>query len=338
MTGARDFWAGGAQPGIILEGQIPDLLLRMQERFGWTQRAQQFEIVSSTRIRAGTLYRCRSSNGVGSDLALKVKSSWVPETVKATYEQATSLAQSCPGSDGVQIVTALGWEADPASLCMPYIDGRDLRDLLRDPPAEHSELQTVARRCGEWLGAFHFRFAAAANDLATAEKGSREIKRVTRRLLISDGSRLASAVAQPVVSVEYRDFSPKNLRISRDGTLWLLDPPDSWSFGPVQKDVAVFTVALLRTPLITTGWGIRMTEAYESMQFLRAAFLEGYARTGLVDPRIDEWTLRIFEIDRWLRVARNLWSAGKVSSSMRHAAQAAATRWALGLKKRKIGT
>jgi hypothetical protein len=321
---------------MVLEARIPDILLRMQERFRWTPRAERFAVVSSTRIRAGTLYRCRSRDGEGLDLALKVKASWAPETVEATYEQARSLAEASPETLGVQLVSVLGWDADPASLCMPFIEGRDLRSLLSDPAAEHRELQTLAGRCGEWLGEFHSRFAPAVNDLAILEKGSREIKRVARRLLISNG-RLAAAVAHPIISREYGDFSTGNVRIGTDGSLWIFDPPSGRSFAPVLKDIAVFTVTLLPTPLVTTRWGFPRTEADESMHFLRVAFLEGYARTGPVDPRLDEWILRMYEVDRWLRVARNLWRARRAFSSMRNGVRAAATRWGLGLKERKVG-
>jgi hypothetical protein len=290
---------------------IPSVLLEMQGRFGWTPRARQFEVVSAQPVRRGALYRCKSTDGAEYDLAVKAYHKLPRAALEATYVAASRLTREWPSPNRIKPIPVLGWASDPPCLCMPFVEGISLSEIVRSGGIDSDqELPSLLRRCGEALARCHMQLAPDHPAIARArEDACVDVARISRRLairkiddrLISDGR----------LSRLFGDFGLHNMRVDPRGTIWIVDPPMGMPYGLIYKDIALFTVGL-------AGLVQESPVAGHAMSGFREAFLHGYEdvdNVGVFTP-VDRWMLRVFEADRMLRRARNLWKAGKHLASL----------------------
>jgi hypothetical protein len=294
---------------------IPNVLLRMQSRFDWTPRARQFEVVSAERIRSGILYRCRAPDVANHDVAVKLYRRPPPGALEATYLTALHLARKWGPPKGVVPIPILGWAPTPPCLCMPFVEGTDLREMLQSPDTtvDH-DVELLLRRCGEALATYHTQLVPDEPRKAQArEEASIDVARISRRLAV--GSMGDYVFQERRISRLYGDFGPHNIRVDSLGSIWMFDLPPRMSFGLIYKDLAVFTVGLKRI------LERRSAAADGCLRRFQSAFLDGYA--SIASPgmftSLDWWMLRLYETDRTLRIARNLWRAGNYFAALRWA-------------------
>lgn len=298
----------------LSETAISELLLHLQDTFGWSPRASGFRTVHTRPIRSGLLYRCHPVGSAGGDLVMKIRPKWDGTTVESLYRGSRRVAGSWRPSGGFRVVCAIGFSVVPPCLCMPYVDGQDLPRVLAQSSRE--DLEHWLTKCGQAIGAFHSHFAPRQVDLSPARKQAlQDLRRVAKRLRLPTLP-LSGVARREVISVAYGDFSPQNIRIEPGGNLCLLDPPPERLFRLVHCDLAAFMVALERLSALG-GVPARRAGRGESVALLDT-LLEGYARTGPGDFRTpeDRGLVRLYCADRWLRAARAAWRRRRPRSAL----------------------
>ncbi len=285
---------------VLSEGEVNEILARIQDRFGWPETSERFEIAGRWGSRTASLYRCRGASTGRPDVMLKVGRDWTPEIARAVHEEMDELARTIrvAGRLVVGVPDALGWDADPPLVCSAYVEGTDLYFLLADlehrgwsvserPPVE------VLEGCGRALGAYHARFVPGPSDTGARTQALHDLERAARAMAVS--RRQIERVADVlVVARGFGDFGPHQFRLGRPDGLYLLDPPLAETFEPVHRDLARFLFGLARTLGRDAGDRGRQRRAEPD---LRSAFLRGYRQAGSTDPSdpLGRWLVRLYE-------------------------------------------
>jgi hypothetical protein len=273
------------------------MILLMQERFGWTERAPWYEIVARWKSRTAILYRCRGEGG-HPDVVVKVMQrpddgSAVAHTYDVMARFCGRLASVAPS--GLRIPSPLGWSADPPSICGPFVEGTDLK-LLLVGGAPLGELVHTVEGCGRVLGVFHSGFAPPTELQGRArDEAARSLRDAASGLFVGP-SRLTAASERMEVALRYGDFAPYNFRVTSDGELCLLDAATAQVYEAVHRDVATFLFEL-RKLVREGGRGFGWRDRHERAATLRRAFQAGYATTGpaaLASPG-DQMLISLFD-------------------------------------------
>lgn len=297
----------------VSEAQVPDQLLEIQRRFAWEEQAEAFAIERSWSSRTATLFLGRARPGGEPTVVLKVLADADAEQAKALHEALRGLQDAFPpnGPTRVRAPQALGWLRSPASLCIRYIDGADVMRMFADLnhpcwSATGWDHEDLANECGRALGIYHsFPHPSIAPD-------DGDLERAARAMHI--GPRLLAQLSEHTTPVpSFGDFGPHQFMLGRDGTPFLLDPPERPTSAPAHGDLARFLFglrkALARDPKADRARRLR----------LRTAFLQGYAATGTMDPLSPEGRrlVRLYEGAMARGVARQRWAIGRRREALR---------------------
>jgi hypothetical protein len=180
-------------------------------------------------------------------------------------------------------------------VCTRYVEGIDLYFMLLDigHPAWGSAgvpAATLLARCGVALAHLH-----SAGD-GLAEGADRDL--LERIRSVANSLRLRPIVTSgtdlvPVMG--FGDVGPHQFRIAAVGQIWVLDPPTDPFPALPHEDVAMFLFGIDK--LFRAASGVRTRSRRPTRIALREAFLEGYGRIGVIDPRREphRWLIRMFE-------------------------------------------
>jgi hypothetical protein len=304
---------------LLSEAQLNELLLRVQTRFSWPSPAERYELLSVNKIRTGSLYRCRALGEFQHDIAVKVGKRWKPEDARDLYARMTHISEFWPTSYGLSFVSALGWDPEPPCICMPFIQGQNLQNVLKSGIKEGSASNCFlfVSRCGASLGAFHSRLVPTAELAGRALlEAEMSLQKAARRMLAS--TRLVRRISAGItVSRTYVDFGPHNILVDPQGHLYLIDAPALDSFAPVHKDVAAYLAAL---ELIRTAERSRSARIKQHVEELGEAFVHGYAETGPEDIRTpgNRWLTTLYEGYKSSNIAYNWWRRGDRKQALSH--------------------
>lgn len=305
------------------------LLLGMQQRWSWPERSTRYVPAGQWKSRTAMFYRCKGSAGEP-DVVVKVLPHPRGNDVALLAEAMERLGRVLTSNEGtaVHAPPLLGWAEAPPALCTRHIDGTDIFFMFKD--LEHPAwgqvgwtYEEVVTECGRSLGAVH----SAPRESEPGPSGSDRVALVDR-----DFESAASAVFAPRLRIEemrprlaiapaFGDFGPHQFRLSREGVLFLLDPPLAGSWAPVHGDLARFVFGLTKILGDASKKGMRRRRRLGPV--LIDAFLAGYSETGPVDPRVpDERRLLGFYIGRAAAgIAHKRLKQGRLVAAGRHGAQ-----------------
>jgi hypothetical protein len=271
--------------------ELERVLGEAAHRSGW-KNADGYELLEVWGSRTASIYRCLG-RPTAVDVVVKIGHGWSVEDARRLHEQLTALRSRLDPSI-VKTPEPLGWASDPAAVCTRYVEGTDLYFMLLDigDPAWSSAgpATTVLARCGVALAHVH-----GAPDGLPEEAGREALARMRS---VARSLRLRP----PAISDEdlklvigFGDVGPHQFRIAPAGEVWVLDPPTDPSSALPHEDVATFLFGIGK--LLGKGSDVRTRSRLVTRIDLREAFLEGYGRTGLIDPgrALDRWLIRMFE-------------------------------------------
>jgi hypothetical protein len=187
----------------------------------------------------------------------------------------------------------LGWASNPPAVCTRYVEGTDLYFMLLDigHPAWDSAgvpAGTVLAQCGVALAHLH----RAADGLAEgSDRGLERMRSVANSLRLRP---IVTSKADLMPVMGFGDVGPHQFRIAEGGRVWVLDPPTDPIPALPHEDLAMFLFGIDK--LFGAANGARM-RSWPARRGLRDAFLDGYGRTGVIDPRRTPhpWLIRMFE-------------------------------------------
>ena len=310
---------------VLSEGEVSEVLSRIQDRFRWTESADRFEIAGQWGSRTASLYRCRGASTGRPDVMLKVGRDWTPEIARSVHEEMEQLSRTLrvPGPVEVRVPAALGWDGTPPLVCSGYVEGTDLYFLLADlahpgwSPSERSPVE-VLEACGRAVGAYHARFAPDPDDAAARTQSFRSLDRAARAMAVrrSTIERIADGL---VLSRSFGDIGPHQFRLGEPDGLYLLDPPLAETFQPVHRDVARFLFGLGQT----LRRDVRDRRQRRIEPHLRESFLRGYRETGPTDPSDPRgrWLVRMYEGAAAAGMAHQRLRNRQVASAARYASR-----------------
>jgi hypothetical protein len=175
------------------------------------------------------------------------------------------------------------------------VEGTDLYFMLLDlgHPAWSfvgATATAVLASCGSALAHIH---GASERASAGASRDAFKRMRSVASSLWLRPSVVSGAELQPVVG--FGDIGPHQFRITDAGQIWVLDPPTDPAPALPHEDVATFLFGIDK--LLGAASGVRTRSRHATRTALREAFLEGYGRAGVIDPRraVDRWLLRLFD-------------------------------------------
>ncbi len=176
---------------VLSEGEVSEILVRIQDRFGWPETSERFEIAGRWGSRTASLYRCRGASTGRPDVMLKVGRDWTPEIASAVHKEMDELARTIrvAGRPMVGVPDALGWDGDPPLVCSAYVEGTDLYFLLADlehrgwSASERSPLE-VLEACGRALGTYHARSVPGPSDIEARTQALHDLERAARAMAV----------------------------------------------------------------------------------------------------------------------------------------------------------
>jgi hypothetical protein len=272
--------------------QLERLLGEASRRGGW-ENADGYDLLEVWGSRTASIYRCRGRSPAV-DVVVKIGHGWSAEDARRLHEKLIALRSRLDPSF-VRSPEPLGWASDPASVCTRYVEGTDLYFMLLDlgHPAWISvgaAATAVLASCGLALAHIH-----AGSDVLQ-EGASRDafgrMWSVASSLWLRP-TVVSGAELKPVVG--FGDVGPHQFRIADAGQIWVLDPPTDPVPALPHEDVATFLFGIDK--LLGASNGLRTRSGRATRTALREAFLEGYGRAGVIDPRraLDRWLLRLFD-------------------------------------------
>lgn len=317
--------------GAVAREGLKSVLLSIQSAFDWPVEADDFTFAGHWTTPTGAeMYRLKGSPGGDPDVVLKIGPNGSEGATEASYDEMTRLkaAVDQAGIAGVATPEILGWSASPPALCMSYVEGVDLKDILEAPlhpmwESPQGRLTELLEKCGEALGACHTEPRLPAGEIAAAGSVARhELHAAGRRMRVPESHVEAVTANAPMVST-CPDFAPYNVRLASSGMLYLLDP--SWRSGLAfaHKDVAHFAFRL-ETIVLRARPGMPSTRVRKRIAWLCNAFYGGYSKTGPVDVRTPEgrWLIDLYKGHRAAHVAYRMWGGRRYRESLSAAARA----------------
>ena len=292
---------------MLVDADLVEVITELGARFGVGEFLRDLEPSRNWESRTSVLYKL-DSRDEPAGVVLKVGKAWTAEKAREVYEDLRSL-ESLLGSDArlrINVPRVFGWHEAPPCVCVSYIEGEDLSQMLSRRAGYLSpEVEDALEQCGSALGVFH---TSEVIDLSAPESPVDEdeirgrLTRMARRVLV--GPVLVRAVdLGGVVSRRYGDFAPYNVRLTEDGDVCVLDQPSSRSFAPIHRDVSYFLYRV----------GLRIgryepddpAELAAAQQRLEGIFLSGYARTGpsALDSPADQALMALYRAYKSLRTA-----------------------------------
>jgi hypothetical protein len=291
--------------------KISEVLGQLQEDFGWSERAERFDLVDTwDRPRSGSLFYRMKGAPVGPDLVVKVVPGWSHGSARRAYRAMADLDEVIASGrlEDARGVRPVGWADDPPLVAMPYVESLDLVSIIRRPthPAwKNGDLERWIIQAGTILATFHVTPPAGWRPyVAEAEE---EARKVARRLWVSETEvdRLLAAVrSDGRARRRYGDFGPGNFQCAEDGSLYLLDPPLDDPTSLIHRDISNF---LFETRRQLAGRGFTPSAPVRGwFPDFRDRFLHGYARAvpGFELGPGDEALLALFEMKRAVAMSR----------------------------------
>ncbi len=286
--------------GPLSVSELERMLGEASRRSGWTS-ADDYDLLEVWGSRTASIYRCRG-RGSGVDVVVKVGDDWSADDAKRLSEQLVGLRSRLDPSI-VRTPDPLGWTSDPPAVCTRYVEGTDLYFMLLD--IGHAAwgtagvpATTVFARCGAALAHLH----RAPDRLAEGTDGGLERVRSVANSLWLRPIFTSRTDLMPVIG--FGDVGPHQFRISDGGRIWVLDPPMDPVPALPHEDIAMFLFGIDK--LFGAANGVRTRSRRPTRIAFRDAFLEGYGRTGVLDPRRTphSWLIRMFETKRAAGTAR----------------------------------
>jgi hypothetical protein len=270
--------------------ELERMLGEASRRSGGTN-ADRYDLLEVWGSRTASIYRCRGRSGV--NVVVKVGDDWSADDARRLSEELISLRSRLDPSI-VRTPEPLGWASDPPAVCTRYVEGTDLYFMLLDigHPAWGSAgvpATTLLARCGAALAHLH----RAPDGLAEgADRGLERIRSVASSLRLRPIA-ISKTDLMPVIG--FGDVGPHQFRIAAGGRVWVLDPPTDPVPALPHEDVAMFLFGIDK--LFGAANGVRTRSRRQTRIALREALLEGYGRTGVIDPRRapHPWLIRMFE-------------------------------------------
>jgi hypothetical protein len=243
----------------------------------------------------------------GPDVVVKIGLAWGEGEAERLHLAMSELADtiSAAGIPNAAAIQPLAWSASPPALVMPYVAGIDLVSLLRDADrSEWAYMRPWMRSTGAMLAAFHASHPAPpAADIGPIVDEVHEVgKRVKLPTQVVD-TLLTETDWRHRCVLSFGDFGPGNLQGTRDGRLYLLDPPDRPSIALPHKDLGNFNFELRRQ---LAGHGYTRTRPVRGrIHELRDEFLHGYAAASArALDSCDLALVSLFEMRRAVGMAR----------------------------------
>jgi hypothetical protein len=271
--------------------ELERILGEASRRSGWTS-ADGFDLLEVWGSRTASIYRCRGRRS-GVDVVVKVGDDWSADDARRLFEQLIDLRSRLDPSI-VRTPEPLGWASDPPAVCTRYVEGTDLYFMLLDIGhaawgSAGAPATTVFARCGAALAHLH----GAPDRLAEGMNGGLERVRSVANSLWLRPIFTSRRDLMPVIG--FGDVGPHQFRIADEGRIWVLDPPMDPVPALPHEDIAMFLFGIDK--LFGAANGIRIRSRGPTRRALREAFLEGYGRSGAMDPRRTphSWLIRMFE-------------------------------------------
>ncbi len=272
--------------------QLERLLEEASRRGGW-ESADGYDLLEVWGSRTASIYRCLG-RPTAVDVVVKIGHGWSEEDARRLHDQLAALRSRLDPSIA-RTPEPLGWAREPAAVCTRYVEGTDLYFMLLDTghPAwdsANAPSTTVLARCGVALANVH-----GAPDALPEDPGRgalQTMRRVAKSLRLRP---IVTSDAELMPVIGFGDVGPHQFRIAPAGQVWVLDPPTDPSPALPHEDVATFLFGIDK--LLGEGSARRTRSRRATRIDLREAFLEGYGRTGPIDPgsALDRWLIRMFE-------------------------------------------
>ena len=272
--------------------ELERMLEEASRRSGWTS-ADRYDLLEVWGSRTASIYRCRG-RGSGVDVVVKVGDDWSADDARRLSEQLIALRSRLDPSI-VQTPEPLGWASDPPAVCTRYVEGTDLYFMLLDIGHAGLGLCRGARgnlfaHCGVALA--HLHRGAGRARRGYGARGLERVRSVANSLRLRP---IFTSRTDLMPVMGFGDVGPHQFRIADGGRVWVLDPPTDPVPALPHEDIAMFLFGIDK--LFGAANGVRTRSRRPTRIALREAFLEGYGRTGVIDPRRTphSWLIRMFE-------------------------------------------
>ncbi|MGA7228891.1 MAG: hypothetical protein WBZ45_11860 [Acidimicrobiia bacterium] len=285
--------------------QVSRILVALQHDFGWEGNDSHFELIDSWgRPRSGSDFYRVAGNHSANEMVVKVVPDWTVGTAKKLYGNMVDLDDMISAADLSTIhgVRPLAWSDEPPALVMPYLPGDDVVSILRrptDPAWTSGAMLDWMEWAGTMLAAYHLQTEAPTQDERASAR--REAQNLAGKLRIKREAvdRLLAGIDDVgLTRRRFGDFGPGNLQGTPDGSLYLLDPPDTREVSLIHRDIANFIFELRRQ---LAGHGFtRYPPVKGRFEDFRRRFVSGYLKNwpGLDMGADDEALIALFEANR----------------------------------------
>lgn len=292
--------------GHLQPSELSQLLVSLQEKFGWATRSESFDLIGLwRRDRSGSAFYHMTGIPDGPAVIVKVVDEWTSRDAESMFHAMVDLADVVEGSgiQGAFGIRPVGWAGAPPLVVMPFVEGTDVVSILRQPGHEAwADVGSWMTKTGQMLAVYHERHRAHATAAAVDDARGLAARLMIGRRSIEET--LAEIDPEQRSARSFGDIGPGNLHGASNGDLYLLDPPAESGLALVHRDLGNFAFELRRQ---LAGHGYTRSRPVKGhFERLRSAFLEGYSlrsHGGPLTPA-DESLIALFEARRAMGMAR----------------------------------
>ncbi len=255
-----------------------EILARCAKRFDWKFGDEGFEVVDTMPSRTGIVYRVRARPPAGQDIAMKVCADhWLPHHAKTAFELLVFVRRALAADSYLSVPEPLGWDAEVPSLCMSWVEGPSLQQVLRGNDSLSGVLSIpteLAGRCGRAYGLIHSATVRYGNGDPGSRRPAQKSYAAALRGLVT--SRLAEKAAMRVLRGP--GSAPHNIVVGEGGEITLVDSPRTHRMVSAPRALARFLVRAYAD--MAEAPSVPELPLRSRMAQFERAFLAGYAETG----------------------------------------------------------